>query len=218
MKHYLTCLFCFASMLLFAQKTYQFDYYVSYNSEILRNGKMEKSENYYLVNSKNPDVSAKIIKGKRVKTGLVILDYKNEALHYFKLKKESFPFKNEDFAYVKSEKLPNVKKQFEDEFKNRMIKVVSTENQGDVFKYEIEENNETKTGLYQSKALVFFKSYEDNLAFIGLGKLFDFYNVGKKIPLPENMILTSGTIEFEDSKNLLELKEVERLEINLNIK
>ena len=218
MKNYFTALFCFASMLLFAQKTYHFDYYVSYNSETLQKDKTLKSECHNLVNSKNQDISAKIIKRKRVKTELVILDYPNEILHYFKLKKENFPFKNEDFVYVKSEKLTSVKKQFDEEFKNRAIKVVSSENHENVYEYEIEENNETRTGKYQSKAHISFKKYKDNLAFNGLEKLFDFYGAGKKITLPENMIFMSGTIEYDDTKSFLELKEVEPLEITLHVK
>ncbi|MBD8081282.1 hypothetical protein [Chryseobacterium caseinilyticum] len=117
MKIFLSAFFCSISLFLFSQKTYHFDYYLGYSSEIKCSKDRSSYEFYSLVNSKDQSYKANIIKGRKTRSGVMIADYPNDILYYFDLKNENFPIKNEDFIYVKLEKLKNVKKQFEDEFK-----------------------------------------------------------------------------------------------------
>lgn len=217
MKIFLSAFFCLVSFFLFSQKTYHFDYYLGYSSELKRDNSKTTNEFYSFVNSKDHSYEARIIKGNKTKSGIVIADYPNDILYYFDLKNESFPLKNEDFIYIKSEKLKNVKKQFEDEFKNRFISVVPIESDGIVFKYEIKESKKADSKNYSSKAHVSFTKYKDNLAFVGLESLLDFYGVGKRILLPQNMILTSATSEFDGAYKSLELKVVESVDITLSV-
>ncbi|PQA91824.1 hypothetical protein SAMN05421796_10339 [Chryseobacterium piscicola] len=213
MKIFLSAIFCFVSSFLFSQKTYHFDNYLGYTSEIKRNKEISSNEFYSLINSKNQSYKAKIIKGEKTRSGVMIADYPNDILYYFDLKNENFPLKNEDFIYVKSEKLKNVKKQFEDEFNNRVITAVPLYNDGIIFNYEIKESKKADSKKYSTKALVSFHKYKDDLAFVGLENLLDFYGVKKKISLPENMILTSATSEFDGATKSLELKVIEPVEI-----
>lgn len=86
-------------------------------------------------------------------------------------------------------------------------------NDGIIFNYEIKESKKDDSKKYSTKALVSFHKYKDDLAFVGLENLLDFYGVKKKISLPENMILTSATSEFDGATKSLELKVIEPVEI-----
>ncbi|WP_262147015.1 hypothetical protein [Chryseobacterium foetidum] len=217
MKIFLSAVFGFISLNLLSQ-TYNFDYYIGYSTELKRNKDISSNKFYSLVNSKNHSYTAKIIKGKKTKSEVIIADYPNEVLYYFDLKSENFPLKNDDFIYVKSKKLKNVKKQFEDEFKNRFITTVPMNNDGIIFNYEIKESKNSDSKNYSTKAVVSFTKYKDDLAFAGLEILLDFYGVSRKIVLPENMILTSATSEFDGAEKTLELKVIEPVEITFSVK
>ncbi|WP_206743173.1 hypothetical protein, partial [Chryseobacterium sp. Leaf394] len=70
-----------------------------------------------------------------------------------------------------------------------------------VFEYEIQEFRNEKMINAFSNADVSFTKFKDDLSFVGLELLFDFYEISKKVSFDKKKVLSSGSISFDHNKS-----------------
>ena len=213
MKKNLLLLFCFVSSFVFSQK-YHFDYYFHYDSENHHSKGVEKREKKFLINSKNHNYEAVFKNVNKKRKILKIISLKDNVEHYFDVKNDNHSMSSENFTYKYSKKIPDTKKQFEDEFERRSFTAESVQNNNN--QYSIKEFTKNGIGAIAVADAKFIK-FKDDLSFVGLRLLLDAQDIDKKLKFNENYILKSGTNKFGDTEVKLSLEAVEPQNFDLII-
>lgn len=218
MKKLIPLFFIFAFITIYSQE-YHFDYYVKYKHELKRKKhNPELLDFQYLINSKDHSYKTVFRSEHKNKLIAVITDFKNSIQHYFDLKNTVFPLKSEDFNYKYSMRMPSVKKQFEDESKRRFFKSEFIDKQNSGFSnYLINEFTDDKMKNPRFSADAVFADFKDDLSFVGLQLLFDYYEIYNKIKFQNNYILKSASGKFEDTEITLSLDAVESQDFDIKV-
>ena len=216
MKYLLTILSLFVFSLFYSQK-YHFNYYTLYKREIKHKKDSEIYKHERVINNLTNNYNLTFDVKSKSRATARIMDFKNSIQHFFKMKSVDFPLKSENFEYQYSIKMPDYKKQIDDEFSRRFFKSELLEEMQDYTKYSIQEcKNENLTNC-RSKAEVLFQPFKDDLATDGLVFLFDYHDMIRKLKFPKNYILKSANKEFEGKIHTLELEAVEELNLDLDV-
>jgi len=217
MKKIFTVLFVIISVSLFCQ-AYHFNYYISYKNDYTRDRETSTAEFNQFVNTEDKSYSGRIVKGEKTKFGLQIIDYNNNISHYFDLKNNDFPIENKDFVYLRSVKIKETKTQFENELKRRFFRSELINDDGNMLNYRIQESKREGSKRSRATADVTFQRYKDDLSSVGLATLFDFQEISKKLSFHEKMIVSEGSIKFDQATVKIKLSSVENCEITLTVK
>jgi len=215
MKKLLTTFLLLLSISIFSQ-TYYFDYYLNYKSELTRDHNTIKRNYQFLVNSKIHDYEMRFDFADKKMTA-TIADYNNEIRHYFVVKNVTFPLKNDAFEYLYSIKMQGIKKQFEEEFNRRFFSAELISQKYGLFEYSVKGYNNKKMKGATSKAKVEFAKFDTDLSSFILNKLFDYYEIHRKLDFKENYIVKSATNKFDDATVSFQLEAVEPQNLNLTI-
>jgi len=204
---------------VFSQE-YHFDYYIRYRHELKKNNKErpEIMDLQYIVNSQDHSYRIFFIPVNRNRLTASIIDFKNNLQHYFDIRNTKFPLKESDFDYKYSMRMPFVKKQFEEESKRRFFNSELLKKQNDgLVNYSIKEFTNEKMKNPRASAEVVFADFKDDLSFVGLQLLFDYYEIDKKVKFSSNYILKSASKKFEDLEINLSLDAIEPQDFTINI-
>lgn len=219
MKKLIPLFFILSFVNLFSQE-YHFDYYVKYKHELKRKGERqaENLDFQYVVNSKNHSYKIIFRSEKINRLTATITDFKNSVQHYFDLKNTEFPLKSEDFDYKYSIRIPSVKKQFEEESKRRFFnsELIQARNDG-LFNYSIKEFTNEKMNNPRASAEVIFADFKDDLSFVGLQSLFDYYEIDKKVKFDSNYVLKSALNKSENLEIKLSLDAIEPQDFDIKL-
>lgn len=147
-----------------------------------------------------------------------ITDLRNDLQHYFNVMNTKSPLGKLNFDYKYSKRIPSAKKQLEEESKRRFFRSELTEKQNDQFsQYIIKEYSNEKMKKPKVSAKVIFADFQDDLSFIGLQLLFDYYEIYNKVKFEKNYIVKSASAKSENLEIVLSLETIEPQNIDIKI-
>lgn len=199
---------------------YHFDYFVKYKFQS-KQKKEKRTENFEflsIVNSKDYSYKINFRAESRDSITATITDLKNNLQHYFNVTNTKSPLEKLNFDYKYSKRIPSAKKQLEDESKRRFFRSEFIEKQNNQFsQYIIKEYINEKMKKPRVSAKVIFADFQDDLSYIGLQFLFDYYEIYNKVKFEKNYIVKSASAKSENLEIVLSLDSIEPQNFDIKI-
>ncbi|UPQ77041.1 hypothetical protein [Chryseobacterium nepalense] len=219
MKKFILLLLILSFTNAFSQE-YHFDYFVKYKFQS-KQKKEKRTENFEflsIVNSKDYSYQINFRAESRDTMTATITDLKNNLQHYFHVTNTTFPLSKLNFDYKYSKRIPSAKKQLEDESKRRFFRseFVGKQNDG-LSRYLINEYTNGKMKKPRVSAEVIFADFQDDLSYIGLQFLFDYYEIYNKVKFEKNYIVKSASAKSENLEIVLSLDSIEPQNFDIKI-
>ncbi|WP_185205298.1 hypothetical protein [Chryseobacterium sp. C3] len=172
----------------------------------------------YIVNSQDHSYRIFFKSVEKNELTATIIDFKNSLQHNFDVKNTKFPLNASDFDYKYSTRMHLVKNQFEEESKRRFFNSELIKNQNDgLVNYLIKEFKNDKMRKPRASAEVILVEFKDDLSFVGLQLLFDYYEIDKKVKFSNNYILKYASNKSEDLEINLSLNAIEAQDFTIKI-
>lgn len=219
MKKFILLLLILSFANAFSQE-YHFDYLIKYKyqSKQKKEKQTDNLEFLSIINSKDYSYKINFRSESRDTMTATITDLRNDLQHYFNVMNTKSPLGKLNFDYKYSKRIPSAKKQLEDESKIRFFRSEFTEKQNDQFsQYIIKEYSNEKMKKPKVSAEVIFADFQDDLSFIGLQLLFDYYEIYNKVKFEKNYIVKSASAKSENLEIVLSLETIEPQNIDIKI-
>jgi hypothetical protein len=199
---------------------YHFDYLIKYKYQS-KQKKEKQTENFEflsIINSKDYSYKINFRAESSDTMTATITDLRNNVQHYFNVTNTKFPLGKPNFDYKYSKRIPSAKKQFEDESKRRFFRSEFVEKQNDgLSRYLINEYTNGKIKKPRVSAEVIFADFQDDLSYIGLQLLFDYYEIYNKVKFEKNYIVKSASAKSANLEIVLSLDTIEPQNFNIKI-